>query len=113
MSIIEQLNKCGIQTIDATCDQVLVALINALSNTLLKNDDESEKLCDFEELVKEFRCKQNGSCTFEYDMCGFWGHKYCVCCGKAQYPKLIGMRCSEANQFLNGKTEEEYSKSEI
>lgn len=69
-------------------------------------DDVYEKI----HKIKVWICKQEGH-SFDIDHCGMWAHKFCECCGEAQYPELIKKRCKEIKEMLGDTTEEEYIKN--
>lgn len=60
----------------------------------LAEHDDLEAQCDFEEKFQKIVCLVEGH-DFVLDQCGFEEHMFCYKCGRALYPELMKMKCSE------------------
>lgn len=86
-----------------------VGAINEFVDWVILDDDkESEELEKFKELLALEYCRLKGGHRWTFDHCGYWGHQYCVNCGNAKYPELVGLRCDDAAKVTNRCTEENY-----
>lgn len=112
-SIVEELKSLRRREITkewhhCTADEVAEAICSLLSEIILADDSECEKLADWEQAIGEQRCKILGKHVWEYDHCGYWGHQYCRCCRVAKYPELQKLRCSDAIAKVGRIKEEQY-----
>lgn len=94
---------------DCKAADVAAAVCNLLGEIILKDDAECNRLSDWEQEIRELRCKLLGEHVWEYDHCGYWGHQYCVVCHQRKYPELGKLRCSEAIEKIGRIDESEYN----
>lgn len=83
-TIVEELRNLNRPEItdqdhDCTAAEVTAAVCNLLSEIVLKDDTEGEKLVEWETTIREIRCKILGEHTWQYN--------YCVCCNQVKYPE--------------------------
>lgn len=115
-TIVDELRKLMRSEItdpehDCTAAEVAGAVCCLLGEIILKDDKECDKLANWEQEIRELRCKIIGEHTWEYDHCGYWGHQYCLGCGQSKYPELAKLRCSEAIAKVGRIEESEYTPS--
>ena len=91
-----------------TAAEVSAAICQLLGELVLKDDSEDEKLIDWEQEIRELRCKVIGEHDWTFDHCCYWGHQFCCGCHAHKYPELGKLRCSEAKQKIGDITEDEY-----
>ena len=96
---------------DCSAAEVAGAVCMLLGEIILKDDSECEKLGDWEQEIRELRCKIIGEHVWEFDQCGYWGHQYCLSCNQQKYPELGKLRCSEAIAKIGRIEELEYVPS--
>lgn len=113
-NIADVLQKIGrsellSQRQNCTALDVAKAICTMLSETVLQSDEETEKLTDWEQEIRDLICKVIGEHVWEYDQCGYWGHQYCVSCHNPKYPELMKLRCSEAVAKIGCIREEDYT----
>lgn len=93
---------------DCTAAEVAGAVCRLLSEVILKDDDQDEKMGDWLQGISELRCKIIGEHVWYYDQCGYWGHQYCGGCQRSKYPELAKLRCSEAIEKIGRIKEVDY-----
>ena len=86
-------------------------ICNLLTETILKDDREDEKLGEWADKVHELRCKLITGHLWVPDMCNYWGHKYCAYCNLPKYPELNQLSCKEAKSITNDCPEEDWEKA--
>lgn len=115
-SIVDELRKLmrgdvTEQEHDCSAADVADAVSNLLGEIILKDDTECGKLCEWEQGIRELRCKLLGEHTWTHDHCGYWGHQYCLGCNQHKYPELGKLRCSEAIEKIGRIDESDYIPS--
>lgn len=115
-SIIDELRKLMRVEItdtehDCTAAELAGAVCSLLEELALKDEAECKKLWEWEQGVRELLCKVIGEHAWEYDHCGYWGHKYCLRCRQPKYPDLAKLRCSEAIEKIGRVEEHEYVRA--
>ena len=81
-----------------------------LSEVVLKDEREDEKLDDWHTEVRLLICEIIKQHIWTYDHCCYWGHQYCITCRQPKYPELNKLKCSEAKNKVGDISEEEYEK---
>ena len=96
---------------ECTAAELANAVCFLVGEVYLSDDDECDRLSEWEAKVRMLTCEILGGHRFEYDHCGYWGHKYCVNCHAPMYPELNRLRCSEAIEKIGPISEDEYQSS--